>query len=151
MRNEYADKVFRKFNSFKNAKEIAREYLADDREKKLAQFALAALVLAYRYEEENKDPWDERNKASKIYSFKNKKKFEEMFFRYSGLDAPITESGCCYYSKAIDYTNWRNTDWWNWIEAVQSEHPTNIQSYFRGMAGIVEEEWEIPYPGFPMI
>ncbi len=146
----YSD-FFLKFNRFGDMKEVAREVLETDRDKNIARFALSSLVLSYRYEEEDKNPWDERNKASKIYSYNNKDRFREIFLKYSGLDAPITEPGCAYYSKAICYKAWHNTEWWDWIEAVQTEHPTVIQSYYRGMAAVLEEELGILYPGFPMI
>ena len=138
------------YNTAGGWRKIAEKQLEEDKNTALSIFSLANLVLAYRYEEEGKDPWDDRNKASKKYAYDNREKFLAIFEKLAGIKLTF-KPGMSYFSKAVSYKDLKDTPFLEWINIIQSEHPTIIQSYFRGMAMALEDELGIEYPGFSYI
>ncbi len=153
--NMYATETFRKFNRLGGCKEVAEEILKENKNYAIACFALSAILLSYRYVTVDEcNPWDERNKRSKEYSNKNYERFLEIFKEYSGMDVKIVlceEQGLPFTRSAKNFLQFKGSDYEGWIYQFQNEHPTIIQSYFRGMVAALHKELGIPDEGFPMI
>lgn len=133
-----------------NKQTIINQFEKWDNSYLISLFALAAISLAYRYVEEDKNPWDDRNRKSKEYSYENLERFKEIYEEYSGCKLPDIEPGKVYLSKAVYPKDLREIDH-KWLSIINSEHPTIFQSYFRSYANHLAKELSIPEEGFPYI
>lgn len=147
--NKYASKVFCIFNAYGNATEKAEVFLAESRKLNIAYFALTALFLAFRWEQEGCNPRDGRDYMSKKYAYENRDRFLNIFEKYGGF-RPV-------FSIDIPYTSWenanqfKNTAFEGWNQVLVTEHPTIRQSYMRGFVGALHEELGLPDGTFPLI
>lgn len=146
---EYAKTVFSAFNSFGNMTAKANSFIEADKKLSLGCFALTALFLAFQYEKETYDPWDDRDKMSKKYSYDNKDTFLKKFEEISGIRVS--------FDTGKHFTDWENSKQFRdsgyegWIKKLVTEHPTIRQSYMRGFVGALRDEWNLPDGTFPMI
>jgi len=115
----------------------------------LSLLAVAVETMAYRYVEEKMNPYDDRSRASKEYSYEYRDVYKKIL--KDELNVTIyAEAECTYLSRAIDRID-VGDDIFNWIRIIEQEHPTIIQSYFRGMVGYYSERAGVPEGTFPFI
>ncbi len=142
--------ILGKFNTFSNAKQVAETVINELPDiNHLSLLAVAVETMAYRYVEEGKNPYDDRSRASKEYAYEYRDVYRKIL--KDELNVTINaESGRICLSRAVDRRA-VGEDIFNWIQIIEQEHPTIIQSYFRGMVGYYSEQAGLPEGTFPFI
>lgn len=145
-------KIFNEYNCYTGAPKIAAKQLEEyDKAMLFVLYALTGIALAYRYVEEDYNPWDDRNKASKKFAFDNKERFYEIFKKYAKKEFPNVEYGQGYITRGVKEKELNNPEYMEWLHITNTEHPTIMQSYFRGMTQVAGKELGLPDGTFPFI
>lgn len=132
--------------AFKQIEEYGKDFC-------ITLLSLAALDLAYRYKEQECNPWDERDKKAKEYSYENEDFFKNLYREYSMKEFPKDiEKGQGVLSRAIRCEkDLISKEMLDWLRAFENEHPTIRQSFFRGMVRALQNDMYLPDASFPLI
>ncbi len=133
-----AGKLSQFFNCFGSYSKKTADLYASLTDAGKSNYDLIALIsmfsLAYEYEEHGLDCWDERKKASEIFSYKNKEFIQGRFNEVAGF--PITyDKGEGFLHRALNRKPFRdNGKAWvvDYLGFWNSEHSTLKQSFING-------------------
>ena len=113
-------------------------------------FIATGVFLAFQYEKEEKNPWDDRDKNSKMFCYENKDRFLTLFEEKMEF-MPVLDIKE-HFNSHINHNQFKGTPVEGWYSELTSEHPTLRQSYIRGFSGLLAEDLGLNVTcGFPMI